>query len=174
MTFLYILLALLAIVAVLAIIGPKSYHVNRSMVINKPLPETFNFLKSLRNQDFWSPWEKKDPNMKKEFTGVDGTPGFTSHWEGNKDVGVGEQEIKRIVENERIESELRFIKPWKSVSDCYIKTEKVDANSTRVTWGFSGNNKFPMTIMALFMSMDKMVGKDFEEGLKNLKSHLEK
>ncbi len=102
------------------------------------------------------------------------TIGATSKWEGNKDVGSGEQEIKRIVENEVIESELRFLKPWKSQSDAYLRVKETSEGETEVTWGFSGKNKFPVSIMMLFMNMDKAVGKDFEEGLVSLKDILEK
>src|SRR5690606_1158478 len=131
----------------------------------------FNFLKLLKNQSYWSPWEEKDPDMEKEFIGTDGEIGFISKWEGNKNVGTGEQEIINIIENEVIETRLRFYKPFKSQSDAYLKVRKVDNDSTEVIWGFSGDYKFPMNIVALFMSMDKMIGKDFEYGLKKLKSY---
>ena len=85
----------------------------------------------------------------------------------------GEQEIIKIVEGERIESELRFLKPFKSTSDAYIETIEVGTDRTKVIWGFSGKNVFPMSIVMLFMSMDKAVGKDFEEGLASLKQNLE-
>jgi len=88
-------------------------------------------------------------------------------------VGSGEQEIKNIVENEKIETELRFFKPWKSISQAYIITEDAGNNSTKVIWGFRGVSKPPMNIMMLFMNMDKAVGKDFEEGLAKLKTILE-
>jgi hypothetical protein len=111
--------------------------------------------------------------MEHKFTGTDGTVVAISYWKGNKDVGEGEQEIIKIEEGKRIEGELRFFKPWKSQSDCYLEVDEISKNSTKVKWGFSGGNKFPMSIMMLFMSMDKMVGKDFEEGLASLKTKLE-
>lgn len=171
-TFFYIVLILILIVVVLANIAPKSYNVNRNVVINKPLPDVFQYLKSLKNQDNWSPWAEKDPNMKKTFNGTDGEVGFTSTWVGNKDVGEGEQEITGVVENKKIESQLRFLKPFKSTSDAYLKVKEKDGG-TKVTWGFSGKNKFPISIMMLFMNMDKSVGKDFEYGLNKLKGILE-
>lgn len=171
---LYIIIGLIALIIILALIAPKTYKVSRSIEISRSKPEVFNYLKSLKNMDDWSPWAKKDPNMDKKFTGVDGEVGSVSYWNGNKDVGEGEQEITRIVENERIESELRFLKPWKSTSDCFLQIDEVQAHKSKVTWGFTGNHKFPMSIMMLFMSMDKAVGKDFELGLANLKSNLEK
>jgi len=171
---LYILGGIVLLVLVLALLAPKTYDVSRSIEISKPKTEVFNYLKSLKKMDEWSPWAKKDPNMEKKFTGTDGEVGATSYWNGNKEVGEGEQEITNIIDGERIESELRFLKPWKSTSDCYTAVEEAGKDKTKVTWGFSGKNKFPMSIMMLFMSMDKMVGKDFEEGLASLKSNLEK
>ncbi|GGG47363.1 polyketide cyclase [Croceivirga lutea] len=172
MIFLYIILAILGLIIILGIIAPKTYEVSRSIVINKPKDEVFSYLKSLKNQDTWSPWGKRDPNMKKKFTGIDGEVGATSYWNGNKEVGEGEQEITKIVEGERIETELRFLKPFKSTSDAFFYVDEVNGG-TEVVWGFKGNNKFPMSIMMLFMSMDKMIGKDFEEGLSDLKAQLE-
>jgi hypothetical protein len=171
---LYVLLGILGLILILALIAPKSYDVNRSIIIDRPVHETFRYLKMIKNQDHWSPWKKKDPNLKQSFSGTDGEVGFVAHWEGNKDVGVGEQEIKHIIENTIIESELRFYKPWKSQSDAYLKVDSVDNGKTEVTWGFSGKNKFPASIFMLFFNMDKTVGKDFEEGLDSLKSIFEK
>lgn len=172
-TLLYVLAGIVLLVLILAMIAPKTYNVSRSVEIAKPKSEVFAYLRSLKKQGEWSPWGKRDPNMQQKFTGTDGEVGSMSYWNGNKEVGEGEQEITKIVDGERIESELRFLKPWKSTSDAYITTEEVDANTTKVTWGFSGKNKFPMTIMMLLMNMDKAVGKDFEEGLASLKERLE-
>jgi len=169
----YIIGGLVALVLLLHLIGPKSYDVFRTIEIAKPKREVFEYLKSLKNMDDWSPWAKKDPNMEKKFTGTDGEVGCVSYWNGNKEVGEGEQEIKKIIDGQRIESELRFLKPFKSTSDCYIDVEDSRNGSTKVKWGFSGKNKFPMTIMSLFKSMDSMVGPDFEEGMASLKSVME-
>ncbi len=172
-TVLYIIAGLVLLIVVLAVIAPKSYDVSRSITINQPVSKVFNYLKYLKNQDEWSPWQKRDPNMKKEFVGTDGEVGALSKWEGNKDVGMGEQELKRIVDNEVIEFELRFLKPWKSESIAYLKVNEANVGQTQVNWGFRGRNKFPVSIMMLFMNMDKAVGKDFEEGLESLKSLME-
>lgn len=112
--------------------------------------------------------------MKQEFEGSDGEVGFMAKWEGNKDVGVGEQEIIKIVNNEVVESRLRFFKPWKSESDAYLKVEEVTSTKTKVVWGFSGVNKVPTNVFFLFFNMDKAVDKDFDEGLASLKLILEK
>lgn len=174
MIFLYILAGILILFLILSLIAPKNYHVSRSIVINKPLPEVFVFIKYLKNQDHWSPWDRKDPDIKKEYRGEDGEVGFVSSWKGNKQVGEGEQEITGIYVNDRMESKLRFLKPWKSESDAYINVEEVSQEITKVTWGFSGVNKPPGNIFMLFFDMDKVIGKDFESGLTALKKHLEK
>ena len=172
-TLLYILLGVVVLIIILALISPKNYNVFRTVEISRTKAVVFEYLKYLKKQQEWSPWEKKDPSMEKKFTGTDGEVGAISYWKGNKDVGEGEQEITKIVEGERVEGELRFLKPFKSTSDCYLNVEEVSAGKTKVTWGFSGKNKFPISIMMLFMNMDKAVGKDFEEGLQDLKSVLE-
>jgi len=174
-TVLYIVLAViivLTVIIVLALVAPKKYNVSRSISINKPLSEVFSYLKLINNQDNWSPWAEKDPNMIKTFLGIDGEVGFVSAWVGNKEVGQGEQEITGIIENEVIQSQLRFLKPFKSTSGAYLKVAK-DGNGTLVTWGFFGKNKFPVSIIMLFMNMDKTVGKDFEYGLNKLQKILE-
>ena len=174
MTFIYILIGIVLILILLGLIAPKNYEVSRTIVIDREIKDVFQYLKLVKNQDHWSPWKKKDPNMVQSSIGTDGEVGFLAKWKGNKDVGEGEQEIINITENESIDSQLRFFKPWKSESIAHILVNKVDEDKTIVTWGFAGKNKFPMSIFMLFMNMDKMVGKDFAQGLADLKKILEK
>ena len=174
MTFLYILALLVGLLIVLALAAPKKYDVHRKIVINNSISDTYQYLLLIKNQDHWSPWKTRDPNMTQSHTGVDGTIGFINRWEGNKDVGMGEQELVSFTENKSIESELRFFKPWKSVSIGYFLVNEIEPNKTEVVWGFRGDNKVPMNIMMLFYNMDKAVGKDFDLGLSNLKAELEK
>lgn len=170
--FLGIIGALILIVVLMILFAPRTYDIQRSIRINRPLNEVFNYLKYVKNQDDWSPWKKRDPDMQQSFTGTDGTVGFVSKWEGNKQVGSGEQEILRIDENREVITELRFFKPWKSVSEGYL-TVAEEGDATKVVWGFRGKNKPPMNAMMLFFNMDKAVGKDFDEGLSELKRILE-
>ena len=165
--------SIIGVFLILVLVAPKKYDVQRSIVINRPVSEVFDYIKYVKNQDNWSPWKKKDPNMKQTFTGTDGELGFVSHWVGNKQVGEGEQEIMGIDHNKELRTQLRFLKPWKSVSDAYIRTQQTDPGKTKVTWGFYGSNKIPFNIFMLFMNMDKAVGGDFEEGLGELKEILE-
>lgn len=174
MFFFFAILMIAITLLILVIAIPRHFNISRNIVINKPANEVFEYLKFIKNQDEWSPWKKKDPDMKQSYVGVDGKIGFIAKWEGNKDVGSGEQEITRIVENELIETKLRFYKPWKSESDAYIKIKGLDKyNSTIVTWGFSGKNKTVSSIFFLLFNMEKAIGEDFEKGLVSLKKMLE-
>ncbi|MBS1741676.1 MAG: SRPBCC family protein [Bacteroidetes bacterium] len=171
-----ILVALVVLVLVLLVVAlfvDKDYTITREITINKPKSEVFNYVKFLKNQNEYSKWAKMDPNMKKDFRGTDATVGFVSAWEGNKDVGKGEQEIKKIADGERIDYEIRFIKPWESIAQAHMSTTAVTDNQTKVSWAFSGHMPYPMNIMRI-LGMEKMVGNDLQTGLDNLKSLLEK
>jgi uncharacterized protein YndB with AHSA1/START domain len=168
------LAGLIALIMLVAAFVKKEFAVEKEVLISKPQNEVYDYLKILKNQDNWSVWAKMDPNMKKSYKGTDGTVGFVSAWEGNSDVGSGEQEIKAMVPNSRIDYELRFIKPWESTSPVYMVLEDAGAGVTRVKWGISGKMAYPTNIMMLVMNMNESLGKDFSDGLANLKGILEK
>ena len=147
----------------------------REITINKPKQAVFEYVKLIKNQNDYSVWNKKDPNSKMEYAGTDGTVGFISSWDSQmKEVGKGEQEIKKITEGKRIDMELRFKKPFEATDYAYLTTEMTDSTHTKVTWGFNGKMPYPMNFMCLFMNMDKMLGPDLQTGLDNLKGILEK
>ena len=169
------LVILIAIPLIVALFVKKEYTVERVITINKPNSEVFDYIKYLKNQDNFSKWATMDPEMKKTYRGTDGTVGFVSAWESdNKEVGVGEQEIIKITEEEKIDFELRFFKPFDATSSAYLATETIDENQTKVTWGFIGNMNYPMNLMMLFMDFEKIIGDDLQTGLNNLKNVLEK
>jgi uncharacterized protein YndB with AHSA1/START domain len=165
---------LIAIPLIVSLFVKKEYEVEREIIIDKPKEEVFDYVKFLKNQDNYSKWATMDPDMKKTYSGTDGTVGFVSAWESdNKDVGIGEQEIKKITEGERIDFELRFFEPFESTSPAYMTTKSMSENQTKVKWGFNGHMDYPMNIMMLFMDFEKLIGDDLNTGLKNLKSVLE-
>lgn len=166
---------IIAIPLIVALFVRKDYAVEESIVINKPKSEVFGYIKHLKNQDNFSKWATMDPHMKKTYRGTDGTVGFVSAWESdNENVGAGEQEILKITEGERMDFELRFLKPFESTQVAYMTTETVSENKTKVKWGFSGKMSYPMNLMMLFMDFEEMIGDDFQVGLKKLKTNLEK
>ncbi|MEQ1553564.1 MAG: SRPBCC family protein [Ferruginibacter sp.] len=163
---------LIAIILIAALFISKDYLVEKSITINKPTAEVFNYIKFLKNQNEYSKWAKLDTAMVNTFTGIDATVGFKSSWEGNKEVGKGTQEIKKIDEGKRVDYELKFEKPMKDESLAYMSTDSVGVNKTLVKWGISGHMKYPFNFMGLFMN--KMIGGDLEIGLANLKNLQEK
>lgn len=166
---------LIAIPLIIALFVEKDYAVEREIVINKPNSEVFDYIKLLKNQNNFSKWATMDPNMKKTYRGTDGTIGFVSAWESNnEDVGAGEQEIVKIVEDQRIDYELRFFKPFKATNPAYMTTEALNENQTKVKWGFKGHMAYPFNITMLFIDFEEMVGDDFHQGLEKLKTELEK
>jgi hypothetical protein len=171
-----IAIAILAAIPLVAAFFVKGeYVVTREIIIKRPKPQVFDYIKLLKNQNEYSVWNKKDPDSKMEYTGTDGTVGFISSWDSQlKDVGKGEQEIKNIIPGERLEMELRFKKPFESTDYAFMATNALDSNLTKVTWGFNGKMPYPMNILCLFMDMDKMLGPDLQSGLNNLKAILEK
>ncbi|WP_369753906.1 SRPBCC family protein [Flavobacterium sp. WC2409] len=172
---LFAILGIIVLALIAALIMPKEYAVEREIIINQQKDSVFNYIKHLKNQDNFSVWSKTDPNMKKTFSGVDGTVGAIAAWESDdKNVGFGEQEIKKITPGERIDFELRFKKPFESTDNAYFTTESISASETKVKWGFNGKMPYPMNLMLPVMNMDEMLGKDLEKGLNDLKIILEK
>jgi uncharacterized protein YndB with AHSA1/START domain len=169
-----VIILIIAIPLITALFVKKEYTVERDVTINRPIHEVFDYVKYLKNQDNYSAWASLDPDMKQEFHGSDGTVGFRSAWEGNKDVGKGEQTIVNITEGERIDFALHFIEPWEGHADAYMTTTAVSEDQTTVTWGFKSSMPYPFNIMMLFMDMDELIGNDLETGLVRLKAILEK
>ena len=173
MPIIFIVLIVLAIPLVVALFVKKTYSVEREIMIARPPHVVFNYLKYLKNQDKFSKWATMDSNMKKEYRGIDGTVGFVSAWESqNKNVGKGEQEIKKITDGKRIDFEIRFIKPFAAVANAYMTTDQMSRNETIVNWGFDSQMNYPMNLMLLF-NMKKKIGDDLTTGLMNLKNQLE-
>lgn len=174
MIVLYIILGLIGLLLLAGLFISKDLQANKEIVINKPVDEVFGFIKYLKNQQLYSKWAALDADMKNEYNGIDGQPGFVNHWVGNKKVGEGEQEITAIEEGKAIYTDLRFIKPFKSFAKVKMTAEAIGASSTKVSWGFQSKMNYPLNIMKLFMNMNEMIGKDFSTGLTNLKNLLEK
>jgi hypothetical protein len=151
----------------------KDYTIEQKVVIGKPDPVVFDFVKLLGNQNSYNKWVMMDPNVKRTGTGIDGTVGFISAWESNvRNVGKGEQEITRILQGSQIDSKVRFERPFKNVADVHMVTKAITSRQTELTWTMRGQNKYPMNIMNLFIP--GMLARDMAESLQNLKSVLEK
>ncbi len=158
---------------VVSLFAAKDYALEREIIIDRPKDEVFDYIRYLENQNDYSKWGELDPNATYTYTGNDGTVGFIAAWEGNKDVGKGEQEITRIVEGERVETQIRFIEPFNAVSNAYMTTESIGENQTRLSWGLSGRMPWPMNLFLLVMNIEDNLGDDYNYGLENIKKILE-
>jgi len=171
MTVIYIIGAIILLIVLLAFIVKTAFENKAEIVINKPKAEVFEFMKSLKNEDRWNIWAKMDPEMKQEFTGTDSSVGFIESWEGKK-AGKGAKEIKKIVEGERIDIEMRFERPFKLTNNIYYTTTTVQGSKTKVVMVMYGNSPRPFNLV--FPLMKSSLVRDFNKCLANLKAILEK
>ncbi|HTM93478.1 MAG TPA: SRPBCC family protein [Flavisolibacter sp.] len=167
-----VVLSLVVLLLVVALFIKKEYTVEREVIVNKSNSDAFNFIKYAKNQDHYNKWVQADPNAKKEFRGTDGTIGFVYAWDGNKDIGKGEQEIKNIEEGKRIDFSLHFIEPMESNANAWIVTEPVSNQQTKIKWGMHGRSPYPLNLVNLFVP--SILGQDLDASLDKLKAILEK
>ncbi|MFD2519034.1 SRPBCC family protein [Salinimicrobium flavum] len=171
--FFYVIIGLITFVAFLHAWSRKEYDLSRTVVINKPKAEVYAFIRQLKKQPLWMPWFLNDPQYLIKFKGEDGKEGASSYWKGTNTV-EGIQKITKVREGKLLETQLLFLRPYKSLSMNYMAVKEVEPNRTKMVWGVRGTHKFPASVMMLFYGMDRALGKDFEAGLENLKNLLEK
>jgi len=162
-----IVVLLAAILVVLVIIAPKSFEVHRSVTINAAENVVWKDISTFEAFDKWNPWSKMDTTQVVKDEGQDGTIGAVHSWNGKK-AGEGAMTVTKLEPNKSMEYDLHFIKPWEAHNTVDMQMKKADAGN-KVTWSMKGPLSFPMNVFSLFMSMDKMIGKDFEQGLADLK-----
>lgn len=171
----YVLIALIAIVVLLLIVASfinSAFQVESNITINQPKQIVFDYIKHLKNQEYYSKWMKMDKDMETTYRGEDGTVGFVYAWESEmKNVGVAEQEITDIVEGESIETEIRFKEPFVSTDQAYMTTESMTDSSTTVTFGYNGKMNYPTNL--LIPVFKNKIGKDMKDNLQALKAILE-
>ncbi len=166
-----VIVVLVLVVAVLGMVAPNEYKVERTLSMNASKDLVMGQLISLKERETWSPWAELDPEQTLTYDGEDGQVGASVSWSGNEDVGKGEQLITEITDNS-VGLQLKFIEPYEDiamVNNTVTETEE----GVDVSWTMEGNMPFPMNIMGLFMNMDEMIGKDFENGLALLKDKVE-
>ena len=147
--------------------------IEKSITINKSSGLVFDYLKITGNQDNFSVWNMADPNMKKSYKGTDGTIGFQYSWDSTiKNVGAGVQEITAIENGKSIDYSIDFTRPMKNHGKTKFEIINLGAESTSVVWVFDSPSKFPMSLFSPIFK--RMLGKDLEKGLFNLKGILEK
>ena len=160
-------------VLALAAMKPDVFRVQRVASIKAPPDKVFALINDFKKWQGWSPWEKKDPAMKRSFGAATAGKGASYAWEGNKDVGQGSMEITSSVPSSAIGLKLDFRKPFEAHNRVEF-TLDAKGETTQVTWTMTGDTPYLAKIIHVFIDMDRMVGKDFEAGLANLKSIAEK
>ncbi|HXB40025.1 MAG TPA: SRPBCC family protein [Bacteroidia bacterium] len=176
-TILLVVAGIIAIPLILALFMKREHYVKREIIINAPRQTVFDYLKLLKNQDEFNKHAMAGPDRKREFKGTDGTVGYIYAWSGNKNAGVGEKEIKNIIEGKRIETEIRFVKPMVAIAHMIMETESLSnphnyQDQTKVYWSNAGTLKYPLNIM--IPMVEKSVAKDMDISLSTLKNILEK
>jgi hypothetical protein len=164
-------LGLLVVVGALAVViatRPGEFKVQRTTSISAPAEVVFGYINDFHNWAKWSPWEKRDPNMKKTFEGPPSGAGSIYSWAGNDKVGEGRMTLTDSKPNERVLIKLEFIKPFAATNLTEVALSAA-GGTTNVTWTMSGTSNFVGKAFSLVMNMDKMVGGDFEQGLAQLK-----
>lgn len=167
-----IVFVLIAAVLIYAATKPDNFRIERSATI-KASPEKISaLLTDFKQWALWSPWEEKDPGMKRTFGGP--ATGVGSHygWEGNKNVGTGRMEILEV-QPQKVSIKLDFLAPFEAHNTAEFAMQP-DGDSTKLTWAMFGPANYMSKVMTTLMSMDKMVGPDFEAGLAKLKAAAEK
>lgn len=166
-----VILSIIVLLLVVALFINKEYTVEKEVIVNKAKSDVFNYIKHAKNQDHYNKWVEADPNAKKEFRGTDGTVGFVYAWDGNKDIGKGEQEIRNIEEGKRIDFNLHFVKPMESNANAWMITEAISDQQTKIKWGMHGRSPYPLNLVNIFVP--SILGKDLDASLSKLKAILE-
>jgi uncharacterized protein YndB with AHSA1/START domain len=164
-----VVVVLIALLLIYAATRPAAFRVERSVIINAPPEKIFPLINDFREWEPWSPWEKVDPAVKRSYSGAASGEGAIYEWSGNKNIGQGRMEIVESSPASKIKLKIDFIKPFEAHNTIEF-TLVPQGNSTRVTQAMYGPSPFISRLMGIFCSMDKMVGRKYEEGLANLKA----
>ena len=163
------IVVLIVALLVYAMTKPDSFRIERAANINAPPEKIFSFINDFHNWVAWSPWEKIDPALKRAYSGTTSGKGAVYEWEGNNQVGQGRMEISDTSPPSHLLIKLDFLKPFEAHNTAEF-TLNGAGQSTNVTWAMCGPQPFLAKVMSLFLSMDTMVGGQFETGLANLKT----
>lgn len=173
-------LAIIGVVVVVAIAGillyaatkPDSFRVQRVVLINAPADKVFPLINDFKAWPAWSPYEKKDPAMKRSLGAVTAGKGASYAWDGDKNVGQGSMEMLES-DPRKILIKLDFLKPFEAHNMAEFSLEP-KGDSTSVTWAIYGPSPYMSKVIGTFMNIDDMIGRDFEKGLADLKAAAEK
>jgi hypothetical protein len=165
-------IGVIGLVAYAAMTQPDTFRVQRAMTINAPAEKLVGILTDLRRGAEWSPYEKKDPAMKKTFSGPASGPGAKLAWDGNGDVGAGSLTVAAVTPT-KVTLDLAMIRPM-NANNVVEYTFAPQGNATTMTWAMHGPMPLISKVICVFMNFDRMIGADMERGLKDLKTLAER
>ena len=169
-----VIMLLVVVVVIVASLQADQFRIQRSGTMQVPPEKVFPLLNDFHEWQRWSPWEKIDPNMERTYFGARSGVGAAYEWKSDKkNVGSGRMEILESTAPSGLKIKLDFMVPFEAHNMAEFELVP-QGSATQVNWIMSGPRPFMLKIMCLFMSMDKMVGKDFEKGLANLKAEVER
>jgi len=171
-TYIFIGVAAIIIVFLVVALQPGSYRVSRSSKMSAPPARVFEQINDFRQWEAWSPWAALDPDCRYTYAGPPSGVGSVFNWSGNNKVGEGTLTITESAPTSRVVVEQVFVRPFRGTSTAEFRVEPGTAQ-TQVTWSMSGRNNFIGRVFCMIMNMDKMLGKDFEKGLANMKAVVE-
>lgn len=166
--------AVVVIFMIVVAMQPTDFRVERSATMRAPAPAAFEQVNDFQNWRAWSPWEKVDPALKRQYDGPKAGTGAVYAWQGNKDVGEGRMTITESRPGELVRIKLEFFKPFAATNAAEFRFKPAGPDSTAVTWTMTGQNNFLAKGICMFVDMDKMVGGMFDQGLAQMKSVVER
>ncbi len=149
---------------------PDTFRVERSIQIDAAPADIAPLIVDFHRWTAWSPWEKLDSVMQRAYGGAERGVGAVYEWTGKKS-GAGRMEVTDV-RPDRVAIQLDFIKPMRASNRALFELTPTGAG-TRVTWAMEGKETLLTKLMHAVLNMDKLVGKDFEKGLADLKRHAE-
>lgn len=166
------LLAVAAAAVVVYAATRPDFRVQRSLMIKAPPEKIFPLISDFKAWGAWSPWEHKDPNMKRTYSEPASGQGARYSWEGNKEIGSGEMVMAEATSPSKVKLDMHFKTPFEANNTAEF-TLVPDGGGTNVTWAMYGPSPLVSKVMCLFFNMDKMVGSEFEKGLADMKKKVE-
>jgi hypothetical protein len=148
-----------------------TYSVSREADVGADADQVRAALVDFKEWRHWSPWEGLDPALQRTYSGPDSGVGATYHWQGNRKAGEGRMEVTSVTPEEVVIA-LDFVKPFKSSTTSTFRLQPQEDGTTHVSWTLVGPKTMGTKIMGIFTSMDKLVGKDFEKGLRQLDGYV--
>jgi uncharacterized protein YndB with AHSA1/START domain len=157
-----------AVVLILALRKPDILRVQRVASIHAPPEKVFALINDFHQWRAWSPYEDRDPNLQRTYSGANSGKGAVYEWRGNRNVGSGRMEILDAPPPQKVVIKLDFISPFEGHNTAEF-TFVPQGDATQVNWLMHGPAPLMSKVMQVFMNMDNMIGKDFATGLANLK-----